>query len=315
MSSIWISGLCIIADIAKTPFLQGLLVIDVVQNADRYVRYTPAFALAVVAVVLFTISTLLHSYQVIRYRTWYFIPVAICGVMEVVGYIFRALSGKQNPYKVIYFVLQYFFIVVAPVIFSASIYTILSKFLRHTAVDAGNTSRAGSNADVPVDAGARKKYLPFGPRMILTTFILCDVLATIVQVAGAASIGAAQSNRRDPTTANNILLGGLAFQVFTFFIFLTLLVTFLYRARKITLSSSMRSFSIAWAIATLLVYLRTVFRLAETAEGLGGNLSSHEVYFGCLEFAPIVIAVFLFNIWHPGKWLPSYTSTASTVDA
>ena len=54
-------------------------------------------------------------------------------------------------------------------------------------------------------------------------------------------------------------------------------------------------------MATALVYLRTCFRLAETAEGVFGNLSTHEVYFGCLEFAPVVIAVGLFNAWHPGR--------------
>lgn len=53
------------------------------------------------------------------------------------------------------------------------------------------------------------------------------------------------------------------------------------------------------------VYLRTIFRLAETAEGLMQTLSTHEVYFGCLEFLPIVVAVYVFIWWHPGKWLGS----------
>jgi hypothetical protein len=35
------------------------------------------------------------------------------------------------------------------------------------------------------------------------------------------------------------------------------------------------------------------------------SLSTHEVFFGCLEFAPVVVvvAVFILVIWHPGKWL------------
>ena len=40
--------------------------------------------------------------------------------MELVGYVSRTLSSKKNPYAVIYFVIQYFFIVVAPVMFSVS---------------------------------------------------------------------------------------------------------------------------------------------------------------------------------------------------
>ena len=35
--------------------------------------------------------------------------------MEIVGYVARILSSRRDPYNVIYFVIQYFFIVVAPV--------------------------------------------------------------------------------------------------------------------------------------------------------------------------------------------------------
>lgn len=50
-----------------------------------------------------------------------------------------------------------------------------------------------------------------------------------------------------------------------------------------------------------MIYLRTCFRLAETAEGLGGHLYSNEIFFACLEFAPVALAVLLFAIWHPGR--------------
>jgi hypothetical protein len=34
---------------------------------------------------------------------------------------------------------------------------------------------------------------------------------------------------------------------------------------------------------------------------------THEVFFGYLEFAPIVLAVYLFNGWHPGRCSPPGT--------
>ncbi|KAI9705884.1 MAG: hypothetical protein M1836_005290 [Candelina mexicana] len=245
--------------------------------------YTPSLAVGVLGVVLFAISSILHCYQIARYRTWYFTPIIVGTIMEIVGYICRILASQRDPYNLIYFVIQYFFIVVAPVMFSAAIYTILSMLIK----------------------AVGRPYSPIPPRIILILFITSDVIATVIQVAGAANVGVAYSHQKDPTTANNILLAGLAFQVFSFFVFIFLLGTFLYRARK--LATSMLPFTYALIAATLLVYLRTCFRLAETAEGLLQNLSSHEVYFGCLEFAPIVIAVFIFNIWHPGKWVPRYS--------
>lgn len=149
-----------------------------------------------------------------------------------------------------------------------------------------------------------REYAPMPPKLILWIFIVCDVVATIVQIAGAALIGVAYSNRKDPTTPNNILLAGLSFQVFSFAIFLIVLFWTLIKARKSSATIS-RSFIVALVIAALAVYLRTCFRLAETAEGLMESLSTHEVYFGCLEFAPIVVAVYLFTYWHPGRWLPT----------
>ena len=37
------------------------------------------------------------------------------------------------------------------------------------------------------------------------------------------------------------------------------------------------------------------------------TLSTREVYFGCLEFLPIVVAVYIFVWFHPGRWLGTKT--------
>lgn len=63
----------------------------------------------------------------------------------------------------------------------------------------------------------------------------------------------------------------------------------------------MPRFTAALVGASLLVYLRTIFRLAETAQGINGYASSHEAFFGALEFAPVVLAVGLLGWWHPGR--------------
>lgn len=200
--------------------------------------------------------------------------------MEIVGYIARILSSKKDPYNIIYFIIQYFFIVVAPVLYSAAVYIVFTALIET----------------------AGEKYSPIRKRFILRLFIICDVVATIIQVVGASLIGKQTHARKDPKTANDILLAGLAFQVFAFSIFIALLSTFIYRARNAVMMT-LSPFMCAYMVASLLIYLRTLFRLAETSQGVFGELSSHEVYFGCLEFAPIIIAVFLFNVWHPGKWL------------
>ena len=145
------------------------------------------------------------------------------------------------------------------------------------------------------------KYAPLPPKLVLWVFVASDVIATVVQVVGASLVGVAYSKQRDPMAYNHILLAGLAFQVFSFAVFLAVLAATLYKARRSPRSVD-RTSILALVVATLAVYLRTCFRLAETAQGLMSTLSTHEVYFGCLEFAPIVIAVYLLIFWHPGKW-------------
>jgi hypothetical protein len=212
-------------------------------------------------------------------RSWYFLTFSVGLAFEIVGYIARCLSAKVNPYNLIYFIVCYFFVVTAPVFLAAGIYAILSALIH----------RLG------------RSYSLLPPKFVLCIFIASDVIATATQITGASLIGVRQSNQEDPTTANNILLGGLAYQVFAMGIFVILSALFGWRARDKLREDGLVVFFLVSASATLLVYLRTCFRLAETAEGLGGNLSTGEVYFGTLEFAPVVLAVLLLAGWHPGR--------------
>jgi hypothetical protein len=200
--------------------------------------------------------------------------------MEVIGYIFRSLSTRKDPYSITYFVIEYFFIVTAPVFLTASMYVCLNKLISRTWPR---------------------------PRLILWGFVVCDVVSTIMQVAGAALIGNAESNRKDATTPNNILLAGLAFQSFAFLIFISLLCLFAGSLRGNTPSGlsldRKKTFVIALFVASLLILLRILFRLAETAQGVFGYLMVHEAFFGVLEFAPVISAVLVLAIFHPARWI------------
>ncbi|KAJ4287109.1 hypothetical protein N0V88_007731 [Collariella sp. IMI 366227] len=211
--------------------------------------YTPSFALACLATVLFGLYFIVHLFQVIRYRTAYFSTFPIGLLFEIIGYIARCMSAKVNPYNLIYFILQYFFIVTAPVFLAAGIYAILSALIHRL--------------------GRAHSLLP--PKMVLWFFITSDAIATVAQIAGAALIGVKQKRREDPSVANNILLGGLAYQVFSIGMFIILSSVFIWRARAQVKAGGLTMFIASFFAATLLVYLRTVFRLAETAEGCPGG--------------------------------------------
>ncbi|CAI7594117.1 unnamed protein product [Penicillium glandicola] len=241
--------------------------------------YTPSIALAAFAATWFFVHFIYHTAQIIKIRSWWWMTFSVGLIFEVIGYIARSLSAKKDPYHLIYFILNYFFIVVAPVLLAAGIYTILSALIPRV--------------------GSQYSFLP--PKVILAFFITSDVISTIVQIAGACLIGVTESRRQDPTTANNILLGGLAYQVFVMTIFVIVAGSFQFRARHAIRANKLGLFCLAFSISTLMVYLRTIFRLAETSQGLMGELQTNEVYFACLEFAPIALVALLFAIWYPGR--------------
>ncbi len=111
------------------------------------------------------------------------------------------------------------------------------------------------------------------------------------------------SKHKDPTTANNVLIAGLALQSVAFIIFLGLYLKFIVGLLGNDLIYKKLPFIHAPGAASILVLLRTIFRLAETGQGVFGYLSSHEALFGTLQFAPISVSVLLLSIWHPGRCL------------
>ena len=119
----------------------------------------------------------------------------------------------------------------------------------------------------------------------------------VMQIAGAASIGTAESNNRDPNPANNALIAGLALQSLSFAIFLLVFVSICVRLRSQRIQlfpgslAQYRWWLLLLLFTAVLVQLRTTFRLAESAQGVLGYLSTHEAFFGCLEFTPIALAV------------------------
>lgn len=281
-------------------------------------------------------------------------------------------SAERDPYRVTYFVIQYFFIVVAPVFLSAALYAVLASLVsrahrlrllhfhptsNHNSISNGNNGN-GTAGDVGHPTRTSKWLLrPVAtvlnrPRLLVSTFIVADLIATTLQVGGAAGIGAAESNGKDPKLANNILLAGLAFQVACFALFALLYiiaaslisatirklssttmtmgtipdsgqmvengsapkderrnslpsVEIMQEHRPVAVPSGLRTFMPVIGLAAALIYLRTIFRLIETAQGVFGYLSTHEAFFATLEFVPICLAVLILAFWHPSRYLPS----------
>jgi hypothetical protein len=100
---------------------------NVLEGFELY-RYNPSIAAAVIFIVAFTLTTILHAYQMIRTRTWFYIPFVAGGVFELTGYVGRAISASETPnWALGPYIIQAVLLLVAPALFAASIYMELGR--------------------------------------------------------------------------------------------------------------------------------------------------------------------------------------------
>ena len=52
------------------------------KDGFSYYHYDPSVAAAIIFIVLFILTTLLHMYQMIRTRTWFLVPFVLGGICE-----------------------------------------------------------------------------------------------------------------------------------------------------------------------------------------------------------------------------------------
>ena len=58
---------------------------------------------------------------------------------------------------------------------------------------------------------------------------------------------------------------------------------------------------IALAIATVLILVRSIYRVAELAGGFNGTIANNQAAFMILEGPLIIIAISLLTFYHPGR--------------
>ncbi|KAG9721859.1 hypothetical protein KCU73_g14128, partial [Aureobasidium melanogenum] len=81
----------------------------------RLYRYDPNMAAAVIFILAFIVITALHFYQMVRTKTYFFVPFVIGGLFEVIGYIGRAVSSEEAPnFSIPAYSIQAILILIAP---------------------------------------------------------------------------------------------------------------------------------------------------------------------------------------------------------
>jgi len=265
--------------------------------ASSYYFYRVSLAANATFIALFSLSLLgfLVTFAVTRRATAF--TVAMCSgvILEVIGYAGR-IESWQNQWGQTGFLMQIVCLTIAPAFMAGGIYLCLRRIVY--AFGPENSRIA--------------------PESYTRIFIPCDLLSLLLQAAGGGIASTASHQNKSPDTGDNIMVAGLAFQVLTLLIFMVLCVDFAHRtwSRYKSLGSAaafdqnpafiqlrqgwrFRGFLCGLTLATICIFWRSVYRVAELGEGWTGNLIRHQWLFVGFEGVMVIVACLALNIFNP----------------
>ncbi|KAH7142741.1 RTA1 like protein-domain-containing protein [Dactylonectria estremocensis] len=243
-------------------------------------RYTPSLPAAIVGVAVFAVLTLLHLWRLCRHRAYYFIAFTIGGVFQTIGYSGRIWS-HYDKLSIGGFVIQAILILVAPALYAASIYMILGRLIR--------TLRADHLSLIPV-------------QWVTRIFVTGDIVAFSLQAGGGGIQSAGSLDLYK--IGEKIIIAGLFVQiaVFGFFVYTSLL--FHYRLRNNPTRTASQG-KIPWArylyvlyTSSVIILVRSIFRVAEYLQGNDGYLISHEIFLYTFDAILMAIVMLIIFIWY-----------------
>ncbi|KAF2719229.1 RTA1 domain protein [Polychaeton citri CBS 116435] len=256
---------------------------DSADDDFQYYHYVPNLAAAVIFIILFFLSTALHFYQMIRTRTWFMIPFCIGGIFEFIGYVARAAANGEKPnYTLGPYIIQTILLLIAPALLAASIYMELGRIVLLVKGD---------------------QHLFIRRTWLTKIFVTGDVLSFLMQASGG---GLMSSSDADTTNVGkSVILAGLVLQIIYFALFVLAGALFHSRVRK---QPTEKCRSVPWEkhmyslyIVSILIFVRSIVRVVEFAQGFNGYIMSHEVYLYIFDATLMFLACATLNLIHPSE--------------
>ncbi|KAB5528985.1 putative sphingoid long-chain base transporter RSB1 [Coniochaeta sp. 2T2.1] len=266
------------------------------QNVESYYKYRISLAANAVFVALFALSFVgfVGVYGYTRKGLGFTIAMLLGVLCEIIGYAGRIASYK-NQWQENGFLIQIICLTIGPAFLAAGVYLCLRRIVY---------AFGPENSRIP-------------PEYYTRIFIPCDVISLVLQAAGGGLASVASHNNEPVETGDNIMIAGLSFQVLTLLVFIICCTDFALRshsryrrlgaaafdqdvaAQKLRGSWLFKGFLAALAIATIGIFWRSVYRVAELSRGWDGPLMFKQNLFIGFEGIMVVVACLVLNVFHP----------------
>ncbi|KAH6722146.1 RTA1 like protein-domain-containing protein [Leptodontidium sp. MPI-SDFR-AT-0119] len=267
------------------PDLCTLETCDLSMASFLYIPTLPGNALFA---AIFGVYIVAQLFLGIKHKTWGYMIAMVMGlVLEIIGYVGRIML-HNDPFSNDNFLMYLVTLTIAPAFLSASIYLCLARIVN---VYGENLSR-------------------FKPRTYTLFFVTCDIICLVLQALGGG-IAASSDTQSSNDLGRNIMLAGLVLQVVSLTFFAIAAGEFGFRVwkgrgqwneRYISIVSTrlFKTFLVGLAVATVAIFIRSAYRIAELSGGFNSHLfTDDEVTFMILEGVMIIIACFCLTAFHP----------------
>ncbi|KAJ2486603.1 hypothetical protein IWW37_005555 [Coemansia sp. RSA 2050] len=242
-----------------------------------YFTYYPKDIYPDVAMALYLVATIVLIVQIVRQKAQFWLYILPgTAFAEALGYLFRELCVHKTTFTL--YVLMTLFLLLPPNAMALVNYKTVGKIIGQSSV--------------------RSRWFFLRSRFVNWFYFSSDILSIALQGAG----GGLMTSRQNREAGKKIVLMGLAIQLFFFACFL---VTSFYVWAKSSYSVAMCSCdsSPMWAkrkvlftvvATTVLLYLRSIYRIIEFADGYGGPIYSAEWAFYVFDTLLIYIAFIVY---------------------
>ncbi|KAF2727659.1 putative RTA1 domain protein [Polyplosphaeria fusca] len=263
--------------------------------------YAPNRVAPVFFTTAYALSAIGHIWQCRRYNSWKLVGLhPLCAVMFTVGYALREYGSfnyiydENNATILITFIMSQVFIFVCPPLLELANYHVLGRIFYY----------------VP-------HLPPVPPNRVLTTFGALMALIEFLNSLGVSLSANPSSSHSQQELGKNMSLAALILQLIIIASFVALAGIFHRRCIKTNIHAK----AVLTPLYTLytsmaLILIRCIYRLVEHTGNTNVDLDNleslrqlspilrYEWYFYIFEATLMLLNSVLWNVWHPGRYLP-----------
>ncbi|KAG8349897.1 hypothetical protein FVEN_g11940 [Fusarium venenatum] len=245
--------------------------------------FDPSFAANLAFCVLFGLTTIAHLVQAVLFKKR-FCWVAIMGAAwETIAFAFKTV-GSRDQQNITYLTLGQILFLLAPLWINAFVYMGVARMVYFS---------------MPA-----QKLLGIKAVRMTLLFVWLDVILFLVQGSGGIMLSNTDADSDMVDIGMKVYMAGVALQLAVVLIFTSITVFFYFKLRQLEGRSMGRMKWLIWTmvVVLMLIVTRIVYRLVEFGPGVNAHntLLIHEEYPLGLDATPILIALVLLNVMHPG---------------